>query len=225
MLGTYRSPFPEENRPVFVAGDVTTLYNERGEAMYRKIASRISQACSDIPGNVAVFFQSYGMLKSIGQFIETSKERIIESRDSTKAEKRDLVTTLVRLKAGGGGIMMAVMGGSMAEGIDYKDNLLDSVMVVGMPFAPPSLELDQLIRYYDEKFGPGKGRDYGFTYPAMNRVLQAMGRCIRSETDRATVILLDRRFMNPSYKRYFPEDVNLRLVSNVNAELDRFYQG
>ena len=223
MLGTYRSPFPEENRPVFVAGDVTTLYNERGEAMYRKIAGRISDACSAIPGNVAVFFQSYGMLKSIGQFIQTSKEMILEARESTKAEKRDLVTTLVRLKAGGGCMMLAVMGGSMAEGIDYKDNLLDSVIVVGMPFAPPSLEQEQLIQYYDEKFGPGKGRDYGYTYPAINRVLQSVGRCIRSETDKAAVILMDRRFGNPSYKRYFPDDVKLRPASDLKNELRKFY--
>ncbi len=224
MLGTYNSPFPEENRPIFVAGDVTTLYNERGDAMYKKIASRISEACSEIPGNVAVFFQSYGMLKSIGQFIDTPKETILEARDSTKAEKRDLVTTLVRLKAGGGCMMLAVMGGSMAEGIDYKDNLLDSVIVVGMPFAPPSLEQEQLIKYYDEKFGPGKGRDYGYTYPAINRVLQSVGRCIRSETDRAAVILMDRRFGNPSYRRYFPGDVKFKQADDLKANLRDFYR-
>ncbi|MFO7618961.1 MAG: helicase C-terminal domain-containing protein, partial [Thermoplasmata archaeon] len=150
-------------------------------------------------------------------------EQIIEVRESTKAEKRDLVTTLIRLKAGGGCMMLAVMGGSMAEGIDYKDNLLDSVIVVGVPYAPPSLEQEQLIRYYDEKFGPGKGRDYGYTYPAMNRVLQAIGRCIRSETDRAAVVLLDRRFGNPAYRRYFPEDVKLRQVANLKYSLRYFY--
>lgn len=225
MLGTYRSPFPDENRPIFVAEDVTTLYNERNDAMYRKIAGRIDEVCAEVPGNVAVFFQSYGMLKSITQFIETRKETISESRESTKAEKRELVNTLTRMKAGGGGIMMAVMGGSMSEGIDYRDNLLDSVIVVGVPFAPPSLEQDQLIRYYDSKFGPGKGRDYGYTYPAMNRVLQSVGRCIRSETDRAAVVLLDRRFAYPNYRRYFPEDVKLNTTANLRASLKKFYQG
>jgi len=223
MLGTYKSPFPEENRPVFLAGDVTTLYNERGDAMYRKIAARISDACSQIPGNVAVFFQSYGMLESVSQFIETPKRRIAESRESTKAEKRDIVTNLVKLKAGKGGIMLAVMGGSMSEGIDYRDNLLDAVIVVGVPYAPPSLEQDQLVRYYGEKFGQGRGRDYGYIYPAMNRVLQALGRCIRSETDRAAVILLDRRFSNPAYRKYFPLDIRLDSPKDLSASLKKFY--
>ena len=120
--------------------------------------------------------------------------------------------------------MLAVMGGSMSEGIDYKDNLLDSVIVVGMPFAPPSLEQDELIRYYDVKFGPGHGRDYGYTYPAMNRVLQAIGRCIRSETDRAAVILLDKRFGYPNYRRYFPGDIALNTPVDLGASLRDFYK-
>ncbi|MDO9538249.1 MAG: helicase C-terminal domain-containing protein [Thermoplasmata archaeon] len=223
MLKSYRSPFPEENRPVFVSEEVTTLYNQRSDAMYKKIASNISGACDLIPGNVAVFFQSYGMLKNIMQHIQVSKETIFESRDSTKAEKRGLITKLVRLKNMNGGIMLAVMGGSLSEGIDYKDNLLDAVIVVGVPFAPPSLEQDQLIYYYDMKFGPGKGRDYGYNYPAMNRVLQSIGRCIRSETDRAAVILLDKRFGYPNYKRYFPEDVKLRTGMNLKSSLRKFY--
>jgi DNA excision repair protein ERCC-2 len=223
MLGTYRSPFPEENRPVFVVDDVTTLFGQRNDAMYRTIADRISQACDEIPGNVAVFFQSYGMLKNITQFIRTAKEPISESRESTKAEKRELVTTLAKLKAGKGGMMLAVMGGSMSEGIDYRDNLLDSVIVVGVPFAPPSLEQDQLIRYFETKFGRDNGRDYGYTYPAMNRVLQSIGRCIRSETDRAAVILLDKRFMYPQYRRCFPRDVKLDSADDLTARLRKFY--
>jgi DNA excision repair protein ERCC-2 len=224
MLGTYKSPFPEENRPVFVVDDVTTLYDQRNDAMFRKIANHISAACDEIPGNVAVFFQSYGMLKNITQFIKTTKEPIAESRESTKAEKRELVTTLIRAKTGKGGLMLAVMGGSMSEGIDYRDNLLDSVIVVGVPFAPPSLEQDQLIRYYDTKFGQGNGRDYGYTYPAMNRVLQSIGRCIRSETDRAAVILLDKRFKYPMYQKCFPADVKLNTATNLKTSLKLFYK-
>jgi len=224
ILGAYRSPFPEENRPVFLAGEVTTLYKERGDAMYRKIAAGINRASLEIPGNVAVFFQSYGMLKSISQFIDSPKRLMAESRESTKAEKRDLVTSLSKSKRGKGTMMLAVMGGSMSEGIDYRDNMLDAVIVVGVPYAPPSLEQDQLIKYYDEKFGPGKGRDYGYNYPAMNRVLQALGRCIRSETDRAAVILMDKRFEYPAYRRYFPQDVRLNKPKDLQASLRNFYK-
>jgi Rad3-related DNA helicase len=38
----------------------------------------------------------------------------------------------------------------------------------------------------------------------MNRVLQAVGRVIRSETDRGVVLLIDSRFGEVRYRRLFP---------------------
>ena len=38
----------------------------------------------------------------------------------------------------------------------------------------------------------------------MNRVLQAIGRVIRSETDRGVVLLIDARFNETRYRRLFP---------------------
>ncbi|MCK4758068.1 MAG: hypothetical protein KAS67_06440, partial [Thermoplasmata archaeon] len=212
-----------ENRPIYAADDVTTLYKERSEAMYKRIARHIGDACKVIPGNVAVFFPSYGMLKNIRFLIETDKEIIAESQASTKAQKRQILETLIDLKSSWGGLLLGVMGGSLSEGIDYRDNLLDSVMIVGIPFAPPSLEQTELIKYYDRKFGQGNGRAYGYTSPAINRVLQSLGRCIRSETDRAVVILLDKRFNYQMYRKYFPEDIRMRDAGNLEAEMKRFY--
>ncbi len=223
ILRTYPSPFPPENRPVYVAGDVTTLYKERSEAMYDRIARHIGRACKIIPGNAAVFFPSYGMLKEVRFRIDTDKEVIAESQTSNKAQKRRVLDTLTDLKDGWGGLLLGVMGGSLSEGIDYKDNLLDAVIIVGVPFAPPSLEQSQLIDYYDRKFGHGKGRDYGYNSPAINRVLQSMGRCIRSETDRAVIILLDKRFSYSNYRKYMPEDQKLRRMDNVDEELREFF--
>ncbi len=224
ILRTYPSPFPPANRPVYVADDVTTLYNERSDAMYERIAKHIGRACKIIPGNVAVFFPSYGLLKEIRFRIETDKEILAESQASNKAQKRRMLDTLVDLKSTWGGLLLGVMGGSLSEGIDYKDNLLNSVMIVGVPFAPPSLEQSQLIDYYDRKFGRGNGRAYGYTSPAINRVLQSMGRCIRSETDRAAIILLDKRFGYPKYSNYFPEDLKMRNMRNIEEELKYFYE-
>ncbi|MCK4265833.1 MAG: hypothetical protein KAX31_01030, partial [Thermoplasmata archaeon] len=112
---------------------------------------------------------------------------------------------------------------SLSEGIDYKDNLLSCVAVVGVPLAPPSLEQTQLERYYDRKFGPGKGKEYGYTSPAMNSVLQAMGRCIRSETDRAVVLLMDLRYGDARYLGYFPEDIRVRRSKELKKELEGFF--
>lgn len=117
--------------------------------------------------------------------------------------------------------MMAVQAGSFSEGLDYADNLLDAVIIVGLPLERPNLETQALIDYYDFKFE--RGWDFGYIYPAMNRALQAAGRCIRSETDRGAVILLDERFMWGNYRKCFPSDFEFNVTELPEKYLRRFF--
>ena len=127
-------------------------------------------------------------------------------------------------KAEGKGLLWGVQGGSMSEGVDYPDNLLESVVVVGVPLAPPSIEVEFLKKYYDKKFGSGKGEDYGYLFPAMNRVAQASGRAIRSETDRAFIVLLDDRFGEGRYRKYLPPDLLPRETNDLRKEAEGFFR-
>jgi len=227
ILGNYRSPFPPENRPVYAITDVSTLYRQRSKEMYMKIAKHIKIASDEVSGNLAVFFPSYNIQWEVVQALEelgSSKELLVETRKSSKAEKESMLRRMKKLQFMGGGMLLGVMAGSLSEGIDYKDNLLSCVIVVGLPLAPPSLEQTQLERYYDKKLGLGKGKEYGYTSPAMNKVLQAMGRCIRSETDRAVVMLMDLRYGDGKYRNYFPKDVNIRMASNLKSDMREFYK-
>jgi DNA excision repair protein ERCC-2 len=226
IFASYESPFPKENRPVYAVPEVTTLYKKRGQKMYEKIATGLKTAASEVPGNIAVFFPSYKILADVQYPLEKmgiTKKILVEERQSSKREKEDILRDLRRLKTFRGGLLLAVMGGSLSEGIDYKDNLLDCVVVVGLPLPPPSLEQKELINYYDRKFGFKKGEEYGYISPAMNRVLQAMGRCIRSETDRATVLLMDDRYNEFRYKKFFPKEITVNPVTDIRAELNSFY--
>jgi DNA excision repair protein ERCC-2 len=68
----------------------------------------------------------------------------------------------------------------------------------------PQISLEQeLIREFFERRN-GKGFEYAYQYPGMNRVLQAAGRVIRSERDYGAVILMDQRFAYRDYKALFP---------------------
>ncbi|MBC7457664.1 MAG: hypothetical protein H7235_05255, partial [Bdellovibrionaceae bacterium] len=50
------------------------------------------------------------------------------------------------------------------------------------------------------------GFDYAYTYPAMAKAVQAAGRVIRSETDQGIIVLMDNRFIQPSYVKSMPQD-------------------
>jgi Rad3-related DNA helicase len=95
-----------------------------------------------------------------------------------------------------------VTGGVFAEGIDLVGTRLIGAAVVGVSLPQPTPERDAMAAYYDELYEAG--REYAYTYPGMNRVLQAAGRVIRTENDRGIVVLIDDRYATPDYRRLFP---------------------
>jgi DNA excision repair protein ERCC-2 len=65
------------------------------------------------------------------------------------------------------------------------------------------------------------GFDYAYTYPGLNKVIQAVGRVIRTKTDRGVAILLDDRFTSRKYLRLYPASWSHLSVINDTFELKR----
>ena len=211
---TYSSPFPPENRLLLCVDDVSTLYRNRGDPLYRKLAASLTAVAQATPGNVAAFFPSYALRDDVASRLgDHGKTLLLEERGASPAKRTALLDRLQQRDA----LLLAVMGGIFGEGVDYPGNLLAVVAVVGIPVPPPSLEQKKLEEYFERKFGDGKGRLYAQTYPAVNRVLQAAGRCIRSETDRGVVLLYDNRLGHRPYRRFLPKEVRHCTSSAVPA--------
>ncbi|CAM5208248.1 Rad3-related DNA helicase OS=Ureibacillus acetophenoni OX=614649 GN=SAMN05877842_11491 PE=3 SV=1 [Ureibacillus acetophenoni] len=101
-------------------------------------------------------------------------------------------------------IGFAVLGGIFSEGVDLKGDRLKGVIVVGVGLPQLCLERDIMKDYFQSK---GKnGYDYAYVYPGMNKVLQAGGRLIRSETDTGVIVLVDDRFLTPKYQSLLPDE-------------------
>ncbi len=226
VLREYLSPFPRKNRPVYVMSNVTTLYKRRNPEMYARIADHIRNATEAASGNAAVFFPSYALLQEI-EFelmeMRPGKPLVIEERGMKKVEKERLYRKLDRLQYMGGATLLGVQGGSFSEGIDYPGGLLNMVIIVGIPLAPPSLEVELLISYYKRLFGQSRGYKYSYLLPALSRVLQAAGRCIRSEEDRGVVILMDRRFGQSNFAGHYPRDFKTRSTDKLFEEVEEFF--
>ena len=228
VLRAYPNPFPKENRRVLVNANVTTSYDRRGPSMYARIARELMAVVAAVPGNVAAFFPSYEILASVAQGVRTvatGKQLIVEKQEWGAAEREKVLGSLQEVRAHGGGLLMGVQGGSLSEGVDYAGNLLSAVVIVGFPFSPPTLEVEALKAYYIRKFGPERGHEYAYVYPAINKILQAAGRCIRSEQDRAVVVLLESRLLDPRYARCFPGDFPLTPMSELGNEVRTFFYG
>ena len=58
----------------------------------------------------------------------------------------------------------------------------------------------------------GRGHDYTYVFPGMQKVVQAAGRVIRSETDTGSVLLLDARYGERRYRSLLPDWWNIEMA-------------
>jgi len=219
----FKSPFPEENELDLVIPTLTTKYEERDESMWQKYAWYLSKSFEAVDGNCGVFFPSYAMMNEVKPLIEEHSDRkiFIEERRADKDEKQNLLDKFADRKEEGDAVLLGVAAGSFGEGVDFPGEVLKGVFIVGLPLQRPDLETQELIDFYDEKFG--KGWDYGYSYPAMNRAIQAAGRCIRSSTDKGVIVYMDERYEWSNYRKVFPDDKNLVSTRAPWKEISEFF--
>ncbi len=219
QLNQYNSPFPKENRLNVIVPSVTTRFTKRTEDEFGKFGRIISHFLEAIPGNSAIFFPSYELMGLTRPHIITDKQSLVEKQGMTKSEKSDLLNRLHLSNSGA--VLYGVIGGSFGEGVDYPGNLLQAVVIVGVPLEKPTLEVNALVEYYQKKFG--RGWDYAYLYPAVNKALQAAGRCIRSSEDRGVVVFMDERYLYKNYRSCFPRNMPMIVSPDPHLLAKQFY--
>ncbi|HZX20427.1 MAG TPA: ATP-dependent DNA helicase [archaeon] len=217
----YTSPFPKENRLNIFVDRTTTRYTERNEAQFDEIASITQKIISKVPGNTIVFFPSFEILNTIGPRIKTSRPMLEQKRDMSQDDKLKLVNEFRKLGRGFGCVMLAVSGGSIAEGIDFPGENLKCAIIVGVPFEKVSIQSKSLIDFYQQKFG--KGWDYAYNAPAISKAVQAAGRVIRTEKDKGVCVFLDKRFSDPAYRNFFPKEFEAIKSVSPEIEVEKFF--
>ncbi len=198
------SPFPKEHVYSAVCCGVSTSLEKRTPAMYQTMIDRIVEVAENTPTNTGVFAASFGVLNSLveaGLENELQKPLFHERRDMTSKANEKMVQDFKACGGKGGAVFLGVQGGRTSEGVDFPGNQMNSVAVVGVPYAEPTPRVKAQIDYYERRF-PGFGREYGYILPAMKKASQAAGRPIRTLEDRGAIIFLDYRF-STSYCRGF----------------------
>lgn len=103
----------------------------------------------------------------------------------------------------GEAVLLGVQGGRASEGTDYPGDTMNSVVVVGVPYARPTPRTSAQVKYYETCF-PGYGREYGYVLPALKKASQAAGRPIRTLEDHGAIVFLDYRFATKYCRRFLP---------------------
>ncbi|KAF8822610.1 putative helicase, partial [Cardiosporidium cionae] len=140
-----------------------------------------------------------------------------------------------------GAVLFCVMNGRLSEGINFSDELARCVIVIGLPFPNQSLQLTEMIKYYDRQ-GVGTRKtsqvvkdeyktnaspyesftsdNKACTFLAgtefksilcMKTVNQCIGRAIRHKDDYAAILLLDQRYSQAYFRQFLPTWIRSRL--------------
>ena len=121
-------------------------------------------------------------------------------------------------------IGFCVLGGIFGEGIDLKEDSLIGAIIVGTGLPQVGYEREILKGYFDAR--GENGFDFSYRFPGMNKVLQAAGRVIRTAEDIGVIALLDERFLQNSYRMFFPrewDDFEVINHKNISKKIEYFW--
>lgn len=199
------SPFPRENLLLVNEDTIETRYHYRAQFLHAT-AKAIYDWSMGRKGNIMVFFPSYKyLLDVLGIFreFEGDYEILCQDRDMDEPS-RDAFLAEFEKHGDRTRIAFCVMGGVFGEGIDLTGNRLTGVIIIGVGL-PQVCPEQEILRAYFDSLGKS-GFTFAYTYPGINKVLQAAGRLIRTETDRGALLLIDSRFATYEYQKLLPEE-------------------
>ncbi len=225
------SPFQTEKRLLMIGKDVSTKYTRRTKGEFEKIATYLDAFVSTKVGNYFVFFPSYQILEKMVDivvkmlhwkmvevnqkeepeeeeqlllsFLDPSVQFYVQHPMMTEEEKEQFLQAFSEQPTKRT-VGFCVMGGIFGEGIDLRNDRLIGTVIVGTGLPMVCHEKELFKSYFDTK--NGKGFEYAYLYPGMNKVMQSAGRVIRTTEDMGAILLLDERFVYNTYQDLFPRE-------------------
>ena len=187
-----------------MAPKVSVKYKNR-EKSYQEVADYVKLFTSQKIGNYFVYLPSYEYLDRLKDYLDLDENIDVhyQEREMTEFEKEEFLSSF-QANPKRTNVGFAIIGGAFGEGVDLVSDRLIGVMIVGIGLPKINYESDKIASYFDET--GKKGYDYAYIYPGMNKVMQAVGRLIRSESDRGVALLVDERYLTYEYRSLFRKE-------------------
>jgi DNA excision repair protein ERCC-2 len=223
------SPFPKEHILSRVCLGVSTAMEKRTPFMYQTMIKRITEVVENTPANTGIFTASFGVLNALlAEGLEDALEKPLfyERRGMSSRANEKIVADFKACGEDDGAVFLGAQGGRTSEGVDFPGNQMNSVVVVGVPYAEPTPRVKAQISYYETCF-PKLGREYGYVLPAMKKASQAAGRPVRTLEDRGAIVFLDYRFATRYCRSFLPSWVTreMKVLPFADGVLAREIQG
>jgi Rad3-related DNA helicase len=221
------SPFTPDQLGAFIVHDLPVYYRQREQTLPR-LADLVVAVTGARPGNYLVALPSFQYLALLRTALEArlgdSECLLVQTPGMDDRARADFIGGFAHKDAPRLGLI--VLGGVFAESVDFSHAPLSGVVCVGVGL-PPGSPLREAVRdHFDARLGAGAGETVAYQQPAMTRVLQMAGRLLRGPADRGILCLVDDRFGQPAYQRFFPRHWQPERVrtADLPQRLENFWQ-
>jgi DNA excision repair protein ERCC-2 len=193
--------FPAEHLQVQVARHLSTRWRHRDASLAAVMAVMVRQF-DDHPGNYLAFFSSHAYAQQVADQLQAQRPDIPQWRQARSMTSAERSAFLARFTPQGSGIGFAVLGGVFGEGIDLPGKRLVGAFIATLAWPPIGPVQDHIRQRMDTLFGEGCG--YADRLPALQKVVQAAGRVLRTPQDQGWLWLLDGRYLEPDITACLP---------------------
>jgi len=211
------SPFDPSRFITIAHHGISTKYIHREES-HSPISEAIFTAISSTKGNYLIFFPSYAYMQKVYEIFCENYSDVDTLLQTTTMSEETRADFLARFDENNPKTLVGftVLGGIFSEGIDLKGDRLIGSIIIGVGIPKITMRHDLVRDYFNQK--NGNGYDYAYVYPGMNKVLQAAGRVIRTESDSGFVLLIDNRYAEAKYRGLFPKHwTDMKMIRETPA--------
>ena len=204
------SPFDYERQMRFFVVKKGINLQDSDEEKAKDLSEFIAEVAKSMNGRTLVLFTAHNLLR---QTYASLNPRLSRMGIDTLAQgfHGDRSTMIEAFKRNPRSVLLGA--NSFWEGIDIPGDTLSCVILVKLPFWPPSLPLIEARSEFLKSLGRDPFQEL-LLPEAVIRFKQGFGRLIRSKGDRGVVILLDDRVIDKYYGRFFlnslPIDTHIR---------------
>ena len=218
------SPFNPNNFFLIINDNISIKYKDRDKTL-EEVVKEINIFVSKKVGNYLIFVPSFEYSRKIEKYFINDNRFVFQTATMTNKDKDEFLANF-KENPQESRIGVCVISGSFAESIDLTGDRLIGVVVVGVGLPQVNFENNLVKDFYIQK--EMNGYEFAYMNPGINKVLQALGRVIRTQKDKGSALIIDSRYAQSHYfsvlKERYKNYTKIKDSNGLIKALNSFYK-
>ena len=218
------SPFNPNNFFLIINDNISIKYKDRDKTL-EEVVKEINIFVSKKVGNYLIFVPSFEYSRKIEKYFIDDNRFVFQTATMTNKDKDEFLANF-KENPQESRIGVCAISGSFAESIDLTGDRLIGVVIVGVGLPQVNFENNLVKDFYIQK--EMNGYEFAYMNPGINKVLQALGRVIRTQNDKGSALIIDSRYAQSHYfsilKDRYKNYTKIKDSNGLIKALNSFYK-